>query len=69
MATKIRVAASVNVCECDEGHVHLEFLDTKGNVFAEAVMDMDEALDFGLDILEIADEEFAEGVPEGATVQ
>ena len=69
MATKIRVATSVNVCECDEGHCHLEFLDAKGNVFAEAILDMEEALDFGLDILEIADEEFAAGVPEGATVQ
>jgi hypothetical protein len=68
-APKIRLADSVNVVECDEGHCHVEFLDGKGNVFAEAVLDMDYALDIGLDILEIADDGEEDGAPIGATVQ
>ena len=66
---KIRVAASMNVCECDEGHAHIEFLNDKGEVFAECILDMEQALDVGCDLMEIADDEFMDGVPEGATVQ
>ena len=69
MVDKIRVAESVNVVQCDAGHCHIEFLDAEGNVFAEAVLDMDEALDIGLDMVDMADEEGEEGTPLGATVQ
>jgi hypothetical protein len=69
MADKIRLAESVNVVPCDEGHCHIEFLDADGNVFAEAVLDMDEALDVGLDMVDMADDGGEEGAPMGATVQ
>jgi hypothetical protein len=69
MTKKIRMAHSLNVVPCDEGQVHVEFLDKNGAVFAEAVLEMDEALDIGLEMVDIADEDFEEGAPEGATMQ
>lgn len=69
MTTKIRTAHSINMNQCEEGHCHISFLDSKGNVFAECVLDMEQTLDFGLEMIGMSDEEFEEGVPEGATVQ
>ena len=66
---EIMVADRINVVECDEGHVHFELLDDDGNVFAEAVLEMAEALDVGLEMVDIAEGGCEECVPEGATVQ
>lgn len=66
---EILTAHRINLEWCDEGHAHFELLDEDGNVFAEAILDMEQALDIGLEMVEMADDECDECVPEGATVQ